>query len=332
MFGFLKRETQTQPNEAKHSKVCYLGKLPACPDFIKYQVVQRETIGFDHWLQDAYALFSRQQAELQTEKREPMRKIGFALTGSEDTFSLAGIMSGSQDKSGRHYPFAILASLPEPSLRKHGVNLLQGSWQFIQDISELWGAPWMQTNLQLLNQQLLDVELRLRGMEMAIDVNHVLFALREVSIDELFNRMQVYNDDRVKLVESLSAVLRGISHRGTRRTHFGIRLPLGEKVDFQLMVFWIFLVTSLIREPNWKPQLFWTFPDNQSPAELNIFFKQVAPSYFSHINSSHPYVDYITDIVKISKSVKQISDLSLDIVNNSHRNALDAARMWGKEV
>ncbi len=332
MFGFLKRETQTQIHDVKHSKVCYLGKLPACPDFIKYQVSQRETIGFDHWLQDAYALFSRQQAESSQPHKESMRKIGFALTGAEDAHSIAGIMSASQDKSGRQYPFAILACLPEHSLKKHGVNLLQGSWQFINDLNELWGASWMQTNLQLLNQQVADIELRLRGMEMAIDVSRVLQTLREVSLEELFTRMDIYNEDRARFIETCSTILRGVGHRGTRRTHFGVRLPLGKSVDYQVMVFWIYLVSALIRESNWKPQLFWTYPDNQNRAELNIFFKQVAPSYFTHIISDHPYVDYITDIFKMSKNVNHISEFSLDIANNSHRNVLDAARMWSKEV
>jgi type VI secretion system ImpM family protein len=332
MFGFLKREQTSINSNLSHSKVCYLGKLPACPDFVKYQVTQRETIEFDNWLQDAYALFSRKQAESNDLHRDSLRKMGFALTGSENTHSIAGILSASQDKSGRQYPFCIVASLPEITLKRHGVNLIQGCWQFINDINEIWGASWLQTNLQLLNQQVVDIETRLRGMEMSLDVAKVLNTLRELSLNDILNKINLFNEERPAFIEACSTIFRGIGHRGTKRTHFGVRLPLGSNVDFQVMVFWVYLITALIKEPNWKPHLFWSYPDNNNKAELTIFFKQIAPSYFTHLISQYPYEDYICDVSRVAKTVNHISDFSYDIANNSHRNVLDAARMWSKEV
>ncbi|PWK42548.1 type VI secretion system-associated protein TagF [Pleionea mediterranea] len=330
MFGFLKKDNNTAEAQSLHSSVGYLGKMPLCPDFVKYQIRQRETIAFDNWLQDAYALYSRQQVE-HTNKTESMRKLGFALSGSADEHCIAGMMAPSQDKSGRHYPFAILAVLVEPSLKQHGVNLVQGSWQFTQDLRELWSSSWMQSNLQLLNQQVADLEQRLRGMEMSMDPMKVLASLRDVSLGELFDRMSIELNERSAFVEACSNILRGISHRGTRRTHFGVRLPLGKDVDFQLIVFWVFLVTTMVREPNWRPQVYWAYPDNHFNAELNVFFKPISASYFSHLISDHPYDDYILDVTKVAKNITNISEFSRDIANYAHLNVIDAARRWSKE-
>jgi type VI secretion system ImpM family protein len=113
MFSFLNKNRVSPEPERVTGSGCF-GKLPIYDDFIRYNVNGRKIIELDEWIQQGYSHHTRRAQINIAEEELHNYTYHFIFTSSSDNNEcVIGTLMGSEDRSGRKYPFAIFKMLTE---------------------------------------------------------------------------------------------------------------------------------------------------------------------------------------------------------------------------
>lgn len=267
-------------------RVGCFGKLPTHADFINRSSNARELIALDHWIREGV---QQSMAPGRPAPSLPDVTHHMVFPGSDDDRMVLGTLMSSQDSSGRRYPFAVAAALPE----HRGLEPAMLA-------SVTYGAFLAHTLQAMTRAEIPSISPR--APESLDAFCNVLGGVLECdtgisNIDVLASTSASVLDQVADAADSSSAALlqaaadggRQVALRTAGRTPWGLRLPLsGTGEDGALVAFWLKLLSASVGQ-SWRGGWFWTAPQQMlSLPYLTVYFRPPSPYFFRHLCGAPP--------------------------------------------
>lgn len=310
-------------------KPSYLGKLPFYEEFLRCNAGGALVQAFETWLQAGLAGargFYRQHWD-RAFRSLPAYHFGFSSEASPDL--LLGIITPSQDKTRRNYPFTIFvkltqfhaAGLPfrEAPLRCEGLlagmRLLQQAIRQINDPRELQGhfeaQEW---------QPDADPETTARRYRNFIE---------QTTLDNFWINLWGDADDPRKYLvfHNLSNIILPFRHEQNARLSMGLKFPLSNKREQNLLeiCFWLDVAERFRGRNLSAPVMFWDEDQQTRSPGLLLFFQPPPPGSFLFLAA--PAIEHERLCV-----LDRDGSAHLDDVPQALRAVLDSPQMMLSEL
>lgn len=329
MFNlFTKKKT---PALVKQLTFGYMGKTPIRPDFVKLNISSRESVAFDHWLQEGFAHLNRGRKISDTAPLNGVKSL-FFISGNSDDGSLLGLLQPSQDSSGRFYPFSSFIHSGLDTYKRHPAFLFLFASHVIEHLIGVNDRVIEAPSTTAMAEQAHAFNKVADALKQQPNLNQELDKLRLVPMSVFWQHLGIADlHHRAVLIESLSEVLKSIANRGCLRSQFGIRLPMPQFSHESALVagFWLHLVASVVADHNWQPWFFYQLGCEQNASSLTIYCRPIPASYFGSVwQQDHKSQDVI-DLAKLPID-KVPSEYSLNFADMDNMSLYDALRRWCK--
>ena len=329
MFNlFTKKKT---PTLVKQHSFGFMGKTPIRPDFVKLNISSRESVGFDHWLQEGFAHLNRGRKTTDTSHLNGTKSL-FFISGNADDGGLLGVLQPSKDSSGRFYPFSSFVHSGLDTYKRHPAFLFLFASQVIEHLLGVNENIKQAASINEMEQKAQDYNRVADALKQQPNLTLELDKLRTIPMSVFWQHLGL-NDiaKRAILIEELSAVLKSIANRGCLRSQFGIRLPMPRFSHESALVagFWLHLVASMVADHNWQPWFFYQLGDDNQAPSLTIFCRPIPASYFNSVWEYDKKTNDIVDLCNL-KVEKQPSSQTLNFADMDNVSVYDALRRWCK--
>ncbi|MBB1291507.1 MULTISPECIES: type VI secretion system-associated protein TagF [unclassified Pseudoalteromonas] len=329
MFNLFSKKKS--PLLVKQFSYGYMGKTPVRPDFVKLNISSRESVAFDHWLQEGFAHLNRGRKANNVAVLNGVKSLFFVSGNSEDS-SLLGILQPSKDSSGRFYPFSSFIHSGLDTYKRHPAFLFLYASHVIEHLIGVNDRIKEAPSIDAMAEQAHAYNKVADALKQQPNLNQELDKLRMIPMSVLWQHLQM-NDvhKRAVLIEELSAVLKSIANRGCLRSQFGIRLPMPQFSHESALVagFWLHLIASVVADHNWQPWFFYQLGCEDHAPSLTVFCRPVSASYFSSIWLNEDKSTQIIDLTNLPLS-KVPSDYSINFADMDNVSVYDALRRWCK--
>jgi type VI secretion system ImpM family protein len=329
MFNlFTKKKT---PTLVKQHAFGFMGKTPIRPDFVKLNISSRESVSFDHWLQEGFAHLNRGRKASDTHHLNGCKSL-FFISGNADDGGLLGVLQPSTDSSGRFYPFSSFVHSGLETYKRHPAFLFLFASQVIEHLLGVNENIKNASNINEMEQKAQGYNLVANSLKQQPNLTQELDKLRTIPMSVFWEHLGI-NDiaKRAILIEELSIVLKSIANRGCLRSQFGIRLPMPRFTHESALVagFWLHLVASMVADHNWQPWFFYQLGDENQAPSLTIFCRPIPASYFNSVWECDKKSNDIIDLCNL-KVEKQPSSQTLNFADMDNVSVYDALRRWCK--
>ncbi len=282
MFGLFSKTAKARPAAALPDQTGCFGKMPVHPDFIRHNVGSREVVSFEKWVQEGIGLITRKHPAGWPEIYRDFPRFHFMLIGGEQERTLAGSLSASRDKSGRHYPFSVFVSAEAQLFRDMQAVVPLVYHDFFSDTEAILAEPWSSEPLALLTGRVDGASHRDTGLTRRQLLEQQIALLQQIPVQQLWQQAapQIGSAGRERIFSALFSALRTVVRRGPTRTNWGIRLPIpadGSQTPF--VVFWMQIIESVLEDRSWRAHCFWSRSGAEHPAALTVFFKPLPGSF-----------------------------------------------------
>jgi type VI secretion system ImpM family protein len=227
MFGFFKKK---QP-VLEFKNIRAFGKLPGFADFLRYRSADTVAIKVDAWLTQGLSSLMQQgkQGLLESEWDVSL------CEKSENTYTLVRVIS-SKDKSGRHYPFVLIAEV-ENSWLKDYPSSLPGLFQDLYHLAKRLQGP------DINSQQILIDSL------LAFEKKSLLLSKREV-LEDRIRALKLLTQDEAwghwaKQQEGMDLCGWKASRVADLRKKSKIELPMSSTQSVSEATYWLQLMEDL---------------------------------------------------------------------------------------
>jgi hypothetical protein len=202
---------------------------------------------------------------------------GILLTGGGDRQALIALAYPSEDRAGRIYPFVVFNRLSEMSYQlKPDAQLIAGLHALgsIREtpilLTDTPSSEWVKNAKALPEYQpVMDLRLAKRGAMNQCEkltLNDLLVEL--VGPDEAMQK---------KLITGIALLVRQLKNGRVHRAYNGIWLPLmRDELHGNSLTFWLQLLTAVMTNQNWRPDLVWT--SSTSSSRLFVLAKPLTHS------------------------------------------------------
>lgn len=265
------------------SALCF-GKLPAHPDFVRYNAAGREALALDEWMHHGLYFARTQLGPGWEQEFAQTPSYRFVFNPETAQRSLAGVWQASRDKAERRYPFIVSLLLDRHWIRDSDAHLtptafssfFEGAGQFIGRAMNGLEMRKIADETQALNCPEPDLQ--------AVAARYAREFLDPLPIHSLWEELfGSFDDSRKYLVFSnLIDVLLPFRTRNVRGLGLGLRFPLldgGSRADLSAC-FWLHVSLIMMGALPGQPFLFWSAAGNGMPAHLFLFFRQPSPKHF----------------------------------------------------
>lgn len=291
-------------------KAAGFGKIPQHSDFVRCNLSSREITGFEKWLQEGVGCITRKYPKGWPAVYRDFACHHFVMTGSDQNHNLIGSLIGSQDKSGRIYPFATLTTVNGPVFKKHRAALPLICRCYFDETRKLLENLESQQSVRSLTDHLEKLSGRFQQPQQR--------NLLEIQIQELSSRtMKEYwdnlseplpADNREEFLFTFFDLLRTVVKRGATKSHWGIRIPLPETEDpTPFVVFWVQVIESILEDRFWRAHYFWNPGTTAHGSNLTLFFRELPPSHLLPLLDHHSKDNVIFDVRRESRELTAFS-------------------------
>ncbi|ABA90047.1 type VI secretion system protein of unknown function DUF2094 [Syntrophotalea carbinolica DSM 2380] len=279
MFGLFDKTPSKTAVSARLQAGCF-GKMPIHSDFIRYNLAIREASNFEKWLQEGVSNIARKHPKGWPSVYRSFPMHHFVLSGNEHERSLIGCLTSSRDKSGRIYPFSILATTANDVYHTNRASLplihrtyFQKAEALLNSTKELSSVPALLEKLDALGtdipmytpQELVKQQIRL---------------LETIPLKNYWCGLQAQVTAREQFWCAFYDIMKTVQNRGPSRTNWGIRIPIPAEDDqTHYVVFWVQMIEAILEDRIWRAQYFWSKGNADHPACITLFFKPLPPSY-----------------------------------------------------
>jgi type VI secretion system ImpM family protein len=332
MFSFLNKNKTTSEPERITGSGCF-GKLPIYDDFIRYNVHGRKILELDEWIQQGYSHHTRRAQINTSEENLDNSSYHFLLTGSLDkNETVVGTLMGSEDKSGRQYPFVIFKSLSGLLSNSSISNIPCEYKRYFESNHNLLTTDWCLQPISVL-------EKRIEKLDENITTNSEL-ALTEKRLEALDNiKKEVFWNDLLDsqaslkgpvYIEIMRDLLNTVVRKNPLKTAWGIEMPLpySDRV-YEYVTFWLSLAESTFSGRGWQPQCIWGDINNTTRQSLYLFFRPITPMFLSYLLGNRVDNGVLINLddecskeINVSLAAEQIGSLDAD------ESLLDAINDW----
>lgn len=279
MFGLFDKSIST-PADSSRLQPCCFGKLPIHSDFIRYNLATREVSALEKWVQEGVGCIARKHPKVWPPVYRHFPTHHFVLSGSEQEKSLIGSLTSSQDKSGRIYPFATMATIRGGLYHTNRATLPLVHGGFFRDCQALVESSRDATTVPALIQQLDELATESPLYQQRGLVEMQISLLESVSLKSYWNGLQIPVTDREQFWCAFYDIMRTVLNRGPSRTNWGIRIPIPSEEDqTPYVVFWVQMVESILEDRFWRAHYFWNKGAADCHASMTLFFRPLPPSY-----------------------------------------------------
>ena len=291
-------------------KVCGFGKFPNYGDFVRYNLANRETTGFEKWLQEGVSCITRKYPKGWPDLYREFPCHSFVMTGSEQEHNLIGTLVGSRDKSGRTYPFATLALVNGALFHTQRASLPLTCSRYFKGAQELVTSLTAISSVKEIGEQLQKLSGQVHTPAERELLEQRIKTLSEHTMQEYWGGLQeeLETDDREHLFFALFDFLRTVNKRGASKSHWGVRLPLPE-VDEPLpfVIFWVQMIEAILENRFWRAHYFWNVATADQDSYLTLFFRPLPPSHLLSLLDINSKDNVIFDVMKESKNLPNFS-------------------------
>lgn len=279
MFGLFEKNISIAPESSRLSPCCF-GKMPIHSDFIRYNLATREANALEKWIQEGVGCIARKHPKGWPLVYRDFPLHHFAFSGSEQEKSLIGSLISSQDKSGRIYPFATMATTGSWLFQTNRATLPLVHRKFYSDCTALMEGAREYTTVSTLIQHLEELASDSPLYEQRELVALQIQLLESVQLGEYWNGLQIPVTDREQFWCAFYDIIKSVQNRGPNRTTWGIRIPLPDQDDqVPYVIFWVQMIESILENRFWRAHYFWSRGTDSGQASMTLFFRPLPPSY-----------------------------------------------------
>jgi type VI secretion system ImpM family protein len=332
MFSFLSKNKTTPEPERSSGSGCF-GKLPIYDDFIRYNVNGRKVLELDEWIQQGYSHHTR-RAQINTlEEDLDNSSFHFLFTGSLDkNETVAGTLMGSEDKSGRKYPFVIFKAL-SGLISNNSISKFPCEYkEYFEKNNQLLTTDWGLQPLSVLEKRINNLDDDLHNRSDSESIESHLDNLGQIKKEAFWN--DLFGDEaRVKgpvYIEIMRDLLNTVVRKNPLKTAWGIEIPLPncDRV-YEHVSFWLSLAESTLSCRGWQPQCIWGDINSRDKQSLYLFFRPITPIFLSYLLGSRVDNGVLINLdeeckkeVNVSLAAEQIGSL------DAEESLLDAINDW----
>jgi type VI secretion system protein ImpM len=278
----------------------FMGKIPARPDFVRYQAGFADVKLLEQWIHEGAAYLARRFPLDWKERLDGFAQIYCYIGGEGSTPTLIGVITASHDKSGRQHPFIDFAlcsnaqavqSLPYISYR-FAEFYAQGGKLKAMDGGDLDIESLTQHSNALVRSipKLADTEfVQQRNAswsgKTAVEFWSAILPDTNVNV-------------RLNFVRDVLQTLKMASSRGPERISWGVRLPIPAGSASEAVVsFWMSLFVALLGNQKWRPYVFWN-PQSKTAPAVTVYFRPPNASSFSQLISPESDEGGVVDVLR----------------------------------
>ena len=256
---------ETKTINSQNVSTGFFGKLPGFTDFIKYNAAGKEILSIDNWLQEGLALAKLKYKNEWKNYYNNSLSLNFVypFTGTDNT--TIGVISPSNDKSGRSFPFIMFSNI------KKNVN----------DSSSFYLIPSAHIEIFHLLEDIVAANKSTEdtfGLKSLIDniklsfVNDVLVAndyKKFISENKLSDVFDLDNENKFNLNDYFENKLKIFEHF----ICFSYTEYLNHSNNSFMISYYIQLLQKIFKYSDSTPGIFWTQLDDKSWLLFLIFTK-----------------------------------------------------------
>ncbi len=324
MFKFFERQMHND-DTLRMVHPSGFGKIPNYNEFFRHNMRQREAVAFEHWLQEGVGCIARRYPKSSPDFFRTFPCHHFIATGSDQEHSLLGTLIGSQDKSGRVYPFAFVSlinNLVFQSQRAsmamvYGTRMIQ-SEEVLETLAEL-SSQNLVNRLELLSFQDQTKEAR-------TILSEQIRLLKGIPSSHYWDRLDIpFSDDlKERFFFTLFDFLKTVVKRGVAKCLWGIRIPLPVCDDpSPFVVFWVQMIEAILEDRFWRAHYFWNKRAPGFSSCLTLFFRELPPSHLSPLLNQPAKDNVIFDVLDEAQDIPNfVSRIDLRRLLKEHDTSL----------
>ncbi|MEN8141298.1 MAG: type VI secretion system-associated protein TagF [Thermodesulfobacteriota bacterium] len=338
MLGFLSKKSKGASRKGQADLTGCFGKMPLHADFIRHNVVSRESVALVNWLQEGVGEVQRRGKEEYKETLDNFGAISFVMIGSENDRTVVGTISPSRDKSGRKYPVATFSTVAEPLFLTMPATVPCVYDDFLKKAHGLAGGTRSELSLQ---DFCADVDRLARTGD---ELSRRTLLEKEIGLIKTMTVGEFWagsfpgrtRENREEVIFALYKALKKVIQRSSSRTSWGIRFPLPASGDpSPTLLFWLQMVESILEERMVRFNYFWNQASAEMEASLVVFFRPVTVSCFSALISPGDDDGLILDLSKalgdpsVARNVRDLQHMldndstsMLDLLYNAGRGEM----------
>ncbi len=286
------------------------GKLPLAGDFIHFRLEGDEARAFAGWLERGQALVEgirRGGAEDGAAAGDAPRRFRFAFDPGNGRRLLFGVLRESHDRGAlRRFPFALFASLDASGFRERPSLmplLFAGAWEALDATMDTLGQT---ENADDLFGHLggLDVPVTEPGRPATGEIDGILASTNAGAFwTGLLGEENLAR--RVALFDLLIQALLPFRKSRPEDVPVTLKLPLsGGPAETKVQgVFWVELLTGMLRGARLAPNLFLRIPPaGAQPTSVQVFFQRADETNFAALLTRRYEADYVNDLTDLGSA------------------------------
>lgn len=280
----------------------FFGKLPGFTDFIKYNAAGKEIQTIDNWLQEGLALAKLKYKNEWKDHYNNTSSINFIypFTGTDNT--TIGVISPSNDKSGRCFPFIMFGNIKKNVYDDLLYYLIpsayKGVFDSFCDIADVNKSIEETSSLKSLTDNV-----KLAGVSLGLFSNDYKKFISETKLCDILDKengnqfdIKFFFENRLKISEHFVC--------------FNFSSSSYEKTDSFMLSFYIQLLHKIFKSSDSIAGVFWTLRDD-SNLQLFLYFAKPTPKDFIDLlfydrNSPNSSDENTGDIKKEFRSMNSI--------------------------
>lgn len=299
MFGFFKNKQPVL--EFKNLRA--FGKLPGFADFLRFRSADEQAIKVDAWLTQGLSSLMQQGKQGMLESEWDIS----LCEKSENTYSLIRVIS-SKDKSGRHYPFVLIAEI-ENSWLKDYPSSLPGLFQELYFLAKRLQEPDINCQ-QAMIDSLMAFEKKSRGLSKRELLEERITAVKSLTQDDSWGRC--FND-----LEGMDRCAWKVSRVADLRAKSKFELPMGSSESVAEATYWLQLMEYLRNMRDCPLSYYWICSESikkilidceaSKTPTFQSFFKPCAMALYEPQASGHLVYDGSLSLLSAIYYWKQVS-------------------------
>jgi len=266
----------------------YFGKLPKFADFVKYNASGDEILLIDNWIQEGIRLAKLKYKNNWKNYYNNTSSFYFIFPFTNTDKITIGIISPSNDKSGRSFPFIIFGIIKRDLIESSKVHLLPLNFkEYYESLNEILKSNSLKKDLSEMKSQTIN----LSNVTLPANSNENIYYnyLSNSLIENLYQKTSINseNDTEQTLNDLFRNRIEILEHSPA------IKFNFNSVTDNDLLniCFYIQLLLKIFNRSNFFPAVFWN-NRKENVLTLSLFFQKPTPLnfldliYFDNENSN----------------------------------------------
>jgi|GEM_PF-4581097 type VI secretion system protein ImpM len=277
----------------------FMGKIPARPDFVRYQAGSQEIKLLDQWIHEGIAYLARRFPLDWKERLEGFAHIHCYIGGEGSNPTLCGVICASHDKSGRQHPFVDFATCSNAQAMQSLPYISYRFADFYAHGGKLKNQDGSDLDIDSLTQQ---SNTLIRSIPRYVEANYSQQRNESwvgKSSAEFWSAIlpSANANTRLNFARDVLQTLKMASNRGPERISWGVRLPIPSGAASDAIVsFWMSLFIGVLGNQKWRPYVFWN-PQSKTVSSLTVYFRSPNASSFAQLISPESDEGGVVDVV-----------------------------------